>query len=360
MVERVLRSFTEQLERGKSLVASQAVEVVELLSEEHIASEEKAAFLIALSTKGETVDEVAALALALRNKAVVPILHPETRASGILDVCGTGGDRMHTFNVSTTVALVVSAGGVTVAKHGNRAVTSQSGSADVLEALGIRIDLGPQEAGIWLRDYHFAFFFAPLYHPAFKQIGPARRLCADQGRRTVFNFLGPLLNPARPSVQMVGVSDPALCRVLAEVLPAMGVYRGFVVSGSAGQGFLDEWSILGPTTVAAFGFEPKIQVSEILADRFIQAPVSLADLSGGTRADNARIIHAILQGEDRGPRRQMVQLNAGAALVVAGKAADLFDGWQAAGHLIDSGQALAQLEKLQSVSHCRQVAGQGK
>src|SRR5205814_9283212 len=152
---------------------------------------------------------------------------------------GTGGDRLGTFNISTTVALVVAAAGVTVAKHGNRAITSQAGSADVLEALGVKIDLAPDQAARSLRDHHFAFFFAPQYHPAFKHIAPARRLCAERGQRTIFNFLGPLLNPARPTAQLVGVPQPNLCDPLARVLQLLGLRRGLVVCRCACTGYLD-------------------------------------------------------------------------------------------------------------------------
>src|SRR5208337_2264354 len=163
--------------------------------------------------------------------AVEPPVDAETRARQILDVCGTGGDRLNTFNISTTVALLLAAAGVPVAKHGNRAVTSQAGSADVLEALGIRIDLTPAEAARSLRDRNFAFFFAPNYHPAFKHIAPARKLCAERGQPTIFNLLGPLLNPARPSAMLMGVPRPELCEPLAQVLQSLGVRRGMVVSG---------------------------------------------------------------------------------------------------------------------------------
>src|SRR6185295_16772736 len=201
------------------------------LADELVLAETKAGFLSALARKGETTEEIAAFARVLRARSIQPPLDAETRAREILDVCGTGGDRLNTFNISTTVALVAAAAGVTVAKHGNRAITSQAGSADVLEALGIRIDLTPVEAARSLRDHQFAFFFAPMYHPAFRHIGPARKLCAGRGQRTIFNFLGPLLNPARPGAQLVGVPQPALCEPMARVLQLLGVRRGMVVCG---------------------------------------------------------------------------------------------------------------------------------
>src|SRR5262245_38432769 len=175
------------------------------LIDEKASAETKADFLAALAQKGEAAEEIAAFAQELRDRSIAPPIDAETRAREILDVCGTGGDRLNTFNVSTTVGIIAASAGIAVAKHGNRAITSQAGSADVLEALGIRVDLTPEAAARSLRDHQFAFFFAQSYHPAFKHIASARRICAERGQRTIFNFLGPLLNPARPSAQLVGV-----------------------------------------------------------------------------------------------------------------------------------------------------------
>ena len=200
----MLEKFIPQLATARPLADEQVRLAVEQLTDEKVPAAGKAAFLSALAQKGETPGEIAAFARELRDKSIQPPLDAETRAREILDVVGTGGDRLGTFNISTTTAIVCAGGGVTVAKHGNRAVTSQAGSADVLEALGVRIDLTPAEAARSLREHHFAFFFAPNYHPAFKHIAPARKLCAERGQRTIFNFLGPLLNPARPSAMLVG------------------------------------------------------------------------------------------------------------------------------------------------------------
>ena len=202
----MLEKLAQQLGAARSLSDEEVRQAVEQLADENVPVAGKAGFLAALAHKGETPDEIAAFARALRDKSIVPVLDAETRAREILDVVGTGGDRLGTFNISTTTALVCAAAGVTVAKHGNRAVTSQAGSADVLEALGIRIDSTPAEAAYSLREHRFAFFFAPAYHPAFKHIAAARKLCAERGQRTIFNFLGPLLNPVRPSAMLVGVS----------------------------------------------------------------------------------------------------------------------------------------------------------
>src|SRR4051794_21763443 len=209
------RLITE-LVAGRHLSDEQAQLAVDQIIDENVPATLKADFLCRLALKGETVQEIAAFAGALRDKAIQPPLDPAWKsAHEILDVCGTGGDRLNTFNISTTVALICAAAGVPVAKHGNRAITSQAGSADVLESLGVTINLPPAEAAASLRDRHFAFFFAPDYHPAFKHIGPPRKLCATRGQRTIFNFLGPLLNPARPTPQLVGVPRPELCEPLA-------------------------------------------------------------------------------------------------------------------------------------------------
>src|SRR6185437_1674707 len=240
-----LPSLIAELAAARHLSDNQIRSAVEQIIDESVPASLKADFLCHLALKGETVEEIAAFARALREKAVQPPLDAAWRNTHqILDVCGTGGDRLNTFNISTTVAIICAAAGVPVAKHGNRAITSQSGSADVLEALGIKIDLPPAEAARSLRERNFAFFFAPNYHPAFRHIGPARKLCADRGQRTIFNFLGPLLNPAQPDMQLVGVPRPELCEPLAHVLQSLGARRGMVVSGKVHRaadavGFLD-------------------------------------------------------------------------------------------------------------------------
>ncbi len=343
----MLKILTEQLSEAKPLTDEQAVDAVAQLVDEKIPAEAKAEFLTALARKGETTDEIAAFARELREKSVKPPLDPETRAHEILDVCGTGGDRLNTFNISTTVALICTAAGVTVAKHGNRAITSQAGSADVLEALGIPIELAPEQAAAALRDHQFAFFFAPKYHPAFKHIAPARKLCADRGQRTIFNFLGPLLNPARPTEQLLGVPRPELCEPVARVLQLMQVRRGMVVSGSVSKVYLDELSTLGTNTVAEFYHDRGFAVSELSPEQFPLQLATLADLTGGDRNVNARIVCAILSGEERGPKRDAVLLNTAAALFVAGKTKSLMAGWDLAADVIDSGKAEAKLKELQ-------------
>ncbi len=264
----MLDQLTQLVSASQSLTEAQVRDAVNRLVDETIPAVAKADFLTALAGKGETPEEIAAFARELRERAVTPPIDPAWRgAREILDVVGTGGDHLSTFNISTTVALIAAAAGVAVAKHGNRAVTSNVGSADVMEALGVPFDLGPEDAAHALREHGFAFFFAPKYHPAFKHIGPARKLCAERGQRTVFNFLGPLLNPARPSAALIGVPRPELCEPLARVLQSLGMRRAMVVCGTvpiavadsspglkpaATTAHLDELSTLGDNTVAEF------------------------------------------------------------------------------------------------------------
>jgi anthranilate phosphoribosyltransferase len=343
----VIDKFIPLLTQRLALADEQVRQAVEGLIDAAIAVEVKAAFLTALAQKGETPAEIAAFARALRDRSLRPVLDPATRSREILDIVGTGGDRLGTINISTTAALICAAAGVAVAKHGNRAVTSQSGSADVLEALGIPIHLSPAEAAVALRDKNFAFFFAPNYHPAFQHIGPARKLCASRGQRTVFNLLGPLLNPARPSAMLMGVPRPEFCEPLAAVLQSLGVRRAMVVCGQVpGGGWLDELSTLGENTIAEFYQERGFTVSTTRPEQFPLQPAALADLVGGNKMENAAIVRRILSGEEQGPQRDAVLLNAAAALFVAGKTKSQAEGWDLAGETIASGRAAAKLAEL--------------
>jgi anthranilate phosphoribosyltransferase len=345
----VLEKFIRQLAGGTHLTAEDVGLAVDQLVDEKITPETKADFLCHLALKGETVGEISSFAAALRQKSIEPPLDKDWRDTReILDVCGTGGDRLNTFNISTTVAIVCAAAGVPVAKHGNRAITSQAGSADVLEELGVKIDLAPEDAARSLRERGFAFFFAPKYHPAFKHIGPARRLCADRGQRTIFNFLGPLLNPARPTAQLVGVPRPELCEPLARVLRSLGVRRGMVVSGKVDDAFLDEFSIMGDNTIAEFYHEQGFATSVMGVSEFPINSAALADLTGGDRKANAEIVKRLLRGEDRGARRDAILLNAAAALFVANKSSSMMAGWDLAAEVIDSGRAMKKLQELAS------------
>jgi anthranilate phosphoribosyltransferase len=343
----MLDALRNQVATGQELSPGQISDAVERLVREDVSAECKADFLIALARRKETPAEIVGFAKALRTLAVVPPIDAATRTRGIVDVCGTGGDHQNTFNISTTVAIVVASAGVPVAKHGNRAITSKSGSADVLEALGIPIDLSPEDAAASLRDLDFAFFFAPKFHPAFRYIAPARKLCAERGQRTVFNFLGPLLNPAQPTAQLVGVPMPALCAPIAAALQQLGLARAMVVSGKTPSGHLDELSTVGDTVIAEFHHERALSVSTLSVQNLPVQPTVLADLAGGDCAENAEIVRRILSGQERGPKRDAVLLNAGAALFLAGQARGILEGWERAGSLIDSGRAANKLSRLQ-------------
>jgi anthranilate phosphoribosyltransferase len=350
----MLTDLVQKMASGSALSEADVKGSVQCLVEDRHTAEEKAAFLAALNRKGETIEEIAAFVVALRHLSVPVPVDPAVRLYGLLDVCGTGGDQSHTFNISTTVALIAAAAGVRVAKHGNRAITSKSGSADVLEALGVAVELTPHQAAVSLSEHGFAFLFAPRFHPAFRHIAPARRRCAEQGQRTIFNILGPLLNPALPDCQMVGVPQPQLCEPIAHVLQNLKLRRGLVVcghvavSGSALPRYLDELSTLGESTLAEFYQESGFSASTLSPEAFAIPPATLADLAGGDSRANAAHILAVLRGEDCGPRRDIVLLNAAAALLVAGRVRSLAEGWDLAAEQIDGGAALATLEALQA------------
>jgi anthranilate phosphoribosyltransferase len=294
-------------------------------------------FLMALRTKGETVDELAGLAAA-----VLEFANPVTPPRPVLDTCGTGGDRSGTFNISTLAAIVAAGAGVPVAKHGNRAATSHCGSADLLEALGVKIDLDPSGVERCLAEAGIAFMFAPVFHPAFGHAGPVRR---ELRIPTSFNFLGPLTNPARPAAQVVGVSDERMMPLMAEVLARRGT-RAKLFRGTDG---IDELTTTGPSTVLDVRDG---DVREQLLDPkdLGIARASLEDLRGGDAGESARGARAVLGGEP-GPKRDVVVLNAGAALEVAGAATDLADGIRQAGAAIDDGKAAATLERWVAVSN---------
>jgi anthranilate phosphoribosyltransferase len=300
-----------------------------------------AAFLVALRMKGETVEEITGLARALLDAAETVDVSDEVRA-GLVDTCGTGGDRSHSVNVSTMAALVVAGAGVVVCKHGNRAASSATGSADLLEALGVTIDLGPDGVAQCLAEAGMAFCFAPRFHPAMRHVGPIRR---ELGVPTVFNFLGPLANPARVRRQLVGVSDAAMAEKMVGVLGANGADHVMVVYGHDG---LDELT----TTTTSTAVELRAgTVSTVVVD-----PVALGleccppdALRGGAPEENAAITRRFLDGE-KGPVRDVVLLNAAAALVVAGRAGDLADGLAIGGASVDGGAAAAVLDRLVATS----------
>ena len=296
------------------------------------------AFLTALRIKGETIDEITGAARIMREKAA-RIKAPE----GVLDTCGTGGDMSHTFNVSTTVAIVVAAAGIPVAKHGNRSVSSKSGSADVLEALGIKIDLQPEKVEKCLFETGFGFLFAPLFHPAMKfAIGPRR----EMGIRTIFNILGPITNPASAKRQILGVFSSNLTETLAAVLGNLGAEDAMVVHGEDG---LDEITITDGTRVSRFS-KGKVETQYLSPEDFGLDRGRREDLLGGDKEENAKIFLEILRGE-KGPKRDIVLINSAAAITVAGKTDDLRIALETAKDAIDSGRALEKLEAVKKVSH---------
>lgn len=302
---------------------------------------QNAAFLAALSTKSakaETTAEIAGCAAAMRDHAT----KVET-GMDVLEIVGTGGDNAHSFNISTTSALVAAAGGVKVAKHGNRAASSKSGTADCLEALGVNIEQSPKRCVELLNEVGMCFFFAQKYHASMKYVGAIRR---ELGFRTVFNILGPLTNPASPKMQLLGVYDEYLVEPLAQVLIELGVKRGMVVYGTDK---LDEISLSAPTKVCEIK-DGWFKTYTITPEQFGLTRCTKADLVGGTPTENATIARNILNGE-KGAHRDAVLMNAGAALYIAGKADSLKDGIDLAGALIDSGKATAALEKFIEVSN---------
>ncbi|MGD0016063.1 MAG: anthranilate phosphoribosyltransferase [Verrucomicrobiia bacterium] len=340
----MLDALTKKTASSADLSREEIGEAVALLLDSRVADDAKATFLMALARKGETASEIAAFALELRMRAVDPQIDPARFGGVVLDVVGTGADMAHTFNISSSVIFVAAAAGVAVAKHGNRAVTSKCGSADVLAALGARIELTPAAARRCLEETGLTFFFAPLYHPAFKAIASVRKQLAAQKQRTVFNLLGPLVNPARPTHQLVGVFDKTLIRRYAEVLQLLGLKHALVVHGDG----LDELSIVGPNTVAeVWGgrIEETVRDFRVPHSQWRGVEVKLAELAGGDPPANARIVRDVLSGKERGARRDIVLLNAAAALVVSDKVDDFESGWQRAAELIDSGAALDKLNQ---------------
>jgi len=303
------------------------------------------AFLVALHMKGETVEEIVGFAQAIR-AAATPLQTEDGRAldlsgterDALVDTCGTGGDTSGTFNISTATALVAAGAGVKVAKHGNRSVTSKCGSADVMEALGVKIDLPPSRAAECLEKTGIAFLYAPALHSAMKYVQPARR---ELRLRTVFNLLGPLTNPAHASAQVVGVYSADLVEKLAEALSELGLRRALVVHGRDG---LDEITITGPSKIAEVR-DSQVRSYEVTPEEFGLAPAPLSEIAGGDAQENAEIIRRILNGE-RSPRRDVVLLNAAASLVAAGHADRIQDAVPVAAYAIDSGHARQRLQLL--------------
>lgn len=292
------------------------------------------AFMAALAVKGETFQELAGAARAMRRKAV----RIQPASDTVVDTCGTGGDRAGTFNISTTAAFVVAGCGVTVAKHGNRSVSSRCGSADVLEALGLKLDVPPEVVEEAIREVGIGFLFAPLFHGAMKHAAKARK---ETGIRSIFNMLGPLTNPAGANCQLLGVFAPELTEMFAQALRLLGTRRAFVVFGHDG---LDEITVCAPTRVSELK-EGLIRTYDLTPEQLLGRTARPGDMEGGNPAENATITAGILKGE-KGPKRDVVVVNAAAALIAAGVAEDFPEAVARAEAAIDSGAAAAKLEAL--------------
>lgn len=338
----MIKEAIEKIVNKGDLTYEEAYTVMNEIMKGETSQTQNAAFLAALSTKSakaETIDEISGCAAAMREHAV-PVELPGLE---VLDIVGTGGDGARSFNISTTAAMVIAAAGVKVAKHGNRAASSACGTADCLEAMGVNISIEPEKARELLNTIGICFLFAQKYHLSMKHVGAVRR---ELGFRTVFNILGPLTNPAKPSMMLLGVYNAHLVEPLSKVLVSLGIRRGLVVYG---QDKFDEISMSAPTTVCEIkdGF---YRTTVITPEDFGLTRCEKSDLKGGTPGENAAITRAVLSGE-KGPKRDAVVLNAGAALYIAGKTACIADGVKLAEELIDSGAALRTLDALREGSN---------
>lgn len=331
----MLKPYLAKLINQQDLTTAEAEQAMRIIMTGQATPAQIGAYLVALRMKGETVDEITGSARAMR-AAAAPVSLP-TNGAPLLDTAGTGGDGKHTFNISTTAAFVIAGAGQRVAKHGNRAASSQCGSADVLAALGVNLDLTPEQVGLCIETIGIGFLFAPKFHPAMKYaIGPRREL----GQRTIFNLLGPLTNPAGATHQLIGVYDPALTEPLAEVLGALGGQAAMVIHGHGG---LDELTTSGPNRVSHLR-QGKVSSYELAPGSLGLQTAAAEDLRGGEPLENARLLRALLAGEDDSPRRDVVLLNAAAAL--AAESGDLPAGLEAARQSLDSGAALGRLDGL--------------
>jgi len=330
----MFRDYLSKIIQGQDLNQAEMTEMLGAIFSGEITDAQVGAFMAALATKGETFEELAGAARAMRRKA----LRIETTTADVVDTCGTGADGANTFNISTTTAFVVAGCGITVAKHGNRSVSSKCGSADLLEELGVNLETDPEVVEEALAEIGIGFLYAPLYHSAMRFAANARK---EVGLRSIFNMLGPLTNPAGANCQLLGVYAPDLTEMFAQALKLLGSKRAYVVHGHDG---LDEISICAPTRVAELK-DGQITTYDISPKQYFGEEADSESLVGGEPAVNAQITRKILKGE-KGPCRNVVLLNAAAAIVSAGKADDIPTGIQLAKEAIDSGAANAKLGKL--------------
>jgi anthranilate phosphoribosyltransferase len=330
----MFRENLNKIIQRKDLNETEMSQMITEIFSGDITDAQTGAFMAALATKGETFEELAGAAKAMRRKA----RRIQSSAATIVDTCGTGGDSANTFNISTTTAFVVAGCGVTVAKHGNRSVSSQCGSADLLEALGVKLDIDPELVEEAVAQIGIGFLFAPVFHGAMRFAAKARK---EVGIRSVFNMLGPLTNPAAANCQLLGVYAPELTEMFANALKLLGAKRAFVVHGHDG---LDEISVCAPTRVSELK-DGMIRTYDITPEQFEIKPAGSDELTGGDPRTNAAITNGILKGE-KSPRRDVVLLNAAAALMAAGKAEDFKAGIHLAENSIDTGDALAKLQAL--------------
>lgn len=329
----MIKEAIVKLSKKENLTYQEAETVMDEIMSGQATAVQMSSYLTALSMKGETIDEITASAAGMRAHCI-KLLHD----LDVLEIVGTGGDGANSFNISTTSSLVIAAGGVPVAKHGNRAASSKSGAADVLEALGVNITIPPEKSAELLKKINICFLFAQNYHIAMKYVAPIRK---ELGIRTVFNILGPLSNPAGANMELMGVFDQALVEPLAQVMAKLGVTKGMVVFG---QDKLDEISMSAPTSVCEIK-DGKFTSYVLTPEQFGYERCTKEELQGGTPQENAEITKAILEGKETGAKRHAVCLNAGAALYIAGKAASIEAGVKMAEQLIDSGAALKKLEE---------------
>ncbi len=344
-------ALIHHLEEKQDLSPREIEVAAALLLDPAAKDEKKARLLEALAKKGETPSEIAGFVEAFLEHAVSPHLGLLELEGPTLDVCGTGGDQLDLFNVSTTAMFVTAAAGAIVVKHGNRGITSKSGGADVLEALGIRIDLCPDDFRRCVEQTGLGFMFAPIYHPAFKTVISVRKDLAARGVKTIFNLVGPLLNPAKPQCQLVGVFNRDLCPAFAEILQRLGRDSAWVVHGTTGDGrSVDEVSLMGSTRICKSGLYQDIEDEEVRPRDFGLKHAQVSELQGGDAKLNAVILEDILAGRDTGPKRDMVAMNAGAALACAGLADDMGHGIDIALEIMSNGAALEKLRLLQKAA----------